>query len=479
MKDNKFDRVLSKKDTFSLAFGAMIGWAWVVMAGQWILKAGTLGTVIAFCMGGVMVFFVGMIYAELTSAMPKCGGEHVFSMRALGKNWSFICTWFIILGYVGVVVFEACAFPTVIQYIIPDFLQGYMYTVEGFDVYASWVAVAIVASIFITLMNYFGAKPAAVLNTVLTFAIAAIGIALIAGSAVNGNIENTKPLFKNGTQGLLSVAVMTPFMFVGFDVIPQAAEEINVPFKKIGRIIIMSIIMAVLWYVLISVAVAMVMSGGDMEKSTLVTADAMKKAFLNSDIAAKILIIGGMSGIITSWNSFFMGGSRAMFSLAESKMLPGFLAKLHPKYKTPTNAVFLIGLAACIGPFFGRAMMVWLMDAASFAVVLAYLIVCASFMALRKNEPDMPRPYKIKYGKFFGIMAIIMSGFMLILYFPGMPSGLILHEWAIIGMWTALGIVFYFTAKVKYKEKFGVHELEEPESLQENEAFCALADGNN
>lgn len=458
MEGSKFERVLSKKDIFAIAFGAMIGWGWVVMAGDWIKGAGTIGAILAFAIGGIMVLFVGLTYAELTAAMPQCGGEHVFSLRALGKTGSFICTWAIILGYVGVVAFEACAFPTVIQYIYPNFLKGYMYTIAGFDIYASWVAVGVVASIIITIINFFGAKSAAKLQTILTVAIAAIGIALVVGSGFSGNIENAKPLFDGGVSGILSVAVMTPFMFVGFDVIPQAAEEINVPFKKIGGIMILSIAMAVIWYIMIIIAVSLVMSKAEIDSSTLVTADAMKNAFFNSATAAKVVIIGGMAGIVTSWNSFFIGGSRAMYSLAESKMLPGFLAKLHPKYKTPTNAILLIGGISIIAPFFGRAMMVWLVDGGSFAVVLAYVLVSVSFLVLRYKEPNMPRPYKVRAGKFVGVMAILLSGFMTLLYFPGMPSGLVKEELIIVGAWSLLGVIFYAVAKAKYAD-FGEHEM--------------------
>lgn len=95
MEDSKFERVLSKKDIFAIAFGAMIGWGWVVMAGDWIKGAGTLGSIMAFIIGGIMVLFVGLTYAELTAAMPQCGGEHVFSLRALGKKW-VLCMY---LGY--------------------------------------------------------------------------------------------------------------------------------------------------------------------------------------------------------------------------------------------------------------------------------------------------------------------------------------------------------------------------------------------
>lgn len=445
MEEKNFDRVLGKKDVLALAFGAMIGWGWVILVGGWILKAGTLGAMSAFIIGGIMVIFVGLVYAELTAAMPECGGANVFSRRALGKNASFVCTWALILGYVGVVAFEACALPNVVEYLLPGFLKGYMYSVAGFDIYASWVAVGVVSSIIITAINYFGAKPAAVLQSVLTVAIAAVGIALICGSAFSGNIENTKPLFIDGIGGIMGVAIATPFMYVGFDVIPQAAEEINMPFNKIGKILILSIVMAVSWYALVIFSVSMTMKPWEMETSILVTADAMKFAFGGRQIAAQILIIAGLAGIISSWNAFLMGGSRAIYSLAQAKMLPSFLAKLHPKYKTPTNAILLIGLCSCVAPFFGKVMLTWITNAGSFGIVIAYVLVSISFMVLRKKEPDMPRPYKLKNYKFIGSMAIILASLMLLLYIPG----LIKAEWIIVGGWTVLGAIFFISAKRK------------------------------
>ena len=98
--------------------------------------------------------------------MPQCGGEHVFSYKAMGPLGSFVCTWMIVLGYVGVVCFEACALPTIVAYIYPDFLAGYLYTVAGFDIYASWLAVAILVSVFITAINIIGTKTAAILQTI-------------------------------------------------------------------------------------------------------------------------------------------------------------------------------------------------------------------------------------------------------------------------------------------------------------------------
>jgi amino acid transporter len=459
-KQETFERVLSKKDVLALAFGAMIGWGWVVMAGSWIKTAGTLGAILAFIMGGIMVLFVGLTYAELTSAMPKCGGEHVFSLRALGANASFICTWSIILGYVSVVAFEAVAFPTVLEYLVPGYIQGKMYTVAGYDVYFTWVLVGMISSIAITVINYFGVKPAAFLQGVLTLVIGAVGLSFFGGAVVNGDTANITTLFSDGSKGVLAVAVMTPFMYVGFDVIPQAAEEINLPFKKIGQILIFSVVMAVVWYVMIIYGVSLAMDSNALAGSKLATADAMKAVFFNSPLASKIMVIAGIGGIITSWNSFFVGGSRAIYSMADSKMLPKFLGKLHPKYRTPVNAVLLIGLLSTLAPLLGRKMLVWLVDAGGFTIVISYLIVAISFVVLRFKEPDMPRPYMVKKGVLVGSIAVLLSGACIFLYLPGAPSALVSYEWAIVLGWFILGGTFYAWARMSYAE-FGVHTEED------------------
>lgn len=469
---SKFDRVLGKKDVFSIAFGAMIGWGWVVLAGSWIQKAGTLGAIISFIMGGILILFVGLAYAELTSALPQCGGEQIFSLRALGPNLSYVCTWAIILSYVGVVAFESCALPTVIDYIIPGFKKGYMYSVEGADVYATWVAAGVIGSLILTVVNYLGIKPAAFMQTVFTGVIILIGIVLMLGAVKSGDTTKMEPMFQDGVPGILSVAVMTPFMLMGFDVIPQAAEEIAIPFKKIGKIILLSIFSAVLWYSLIIVAVSSLMTKGEMDTSTLVTANAMKNAFGGSKAMGNVLIIGGMAGILSSWNSFFMGGSRAIYALAEAKCLPAFLTKIHPKYKTPSNAVLLIGLISTIAPFFGASMLEWLTNAGGLGAVTAYMMVSISFVVLRKKEPELKRPYRVKNYKFVGAMAVILSIGMISCYLPGMPSGLGTPEWIIIGSWVLLGVIFYIYAKRKFPE-FGrvIHiEMEEVEEKKKGKS---------
>lgn len=462
---SKFDKVMGAWDILVIAFGTMIGWGWVINSGDWITTAGFAGSIIAMLIGGVMVFFVGLTYAELTSAMPQCGGEHVFSYRAMGPTGSFVCTWMIILGYVATSAFEATALPTVITYLFPEFNQVYLYSIAGKDIYLTTILLGVGVAVLITFINIRGAKTAAILQTVLTAIIAIAGILLVVGSAVNGDGANiTGQMWESGTGTTLGsvfkVACMTPFLFIGFDVIPQAAEEINVPYKKIGKIMLLSIFLDVAWYLLIIFAVCYIMpqSAIAQEMSSqngLVSAKAIEIAF-RSPLMGKVLIIGGLCGIITSWNSFLMGGSRALYSMGESLMIPKMFGKLG-KHKTPEAAIILCGIACVVAPFFGRGVLVWLVDAASFGCVIAYMFVSISFCILRKKKPEMERPYKVKAGRFVGVMAVLMAGFMTLLYIvpASFSAALVWQEWVVVGIWLALGVFFYFYSKKKYGAEFG------------------------
>lgn len=459
-----FQKVLRTRDVIMLAFGAMIGWGWVVSSGQWIQAGGVLGTVVGFLIGGLMIYLVGLTYAELTPAMPKSGGAMNFSYAAFGPTGSYITIWALALSYIGVVCFEACSFATIMQYVVPNFLQGYLYTVAGYDVYLSWVTVAILASALILYINFIGTKSAAKFQNILTCIIAGVGLTLVAGSAFNGDIENLAcQAFVGEDAGtmignILKVAIMTPFFLFGFDIIPQAAEEINVPLKRLGRLMVLSIALAVVFYAMVVVAIGLVMSPAQIQESMastgMVTADAIAVAFSNVAMT-KVLIIGGLCGIVTTWNSFLIGGSRVLFSMSKARMLPSIFSRLHTKYNTPYIAILFLGIISMVAPFFGRVMLVWIVDAANFACCLAYCLVAMSFIVLRKKKPNLPRPFRVNNGILIGVLATIMAGFMAIMYIiPGTNCSLIWQEWIIVGGWTIMGLFLAFRAKRIYKSEF-------------------------
>ena len=135
--------------------------------------------------------------------------------------------------------------------------------------------------------------------------------------------------------------------------------------------------------------------------------------------------------------------------MGKSGMLPAWFAKLHPKYKTPSNAILFIGGISAIAPFFGEQVLSWISNTASLSTVIAYSLVAVSFLVLRKKEPDMHRPYKIRNGNLVGGIAVILTMGMMALYLPGMPSGLNIPEWSIIAIWITIGVPMYLTARKK------------------------------
>ncbi|MDG5486064.1 APC family permease [Mycolicibacterium gadium] len=453
-EDASLLKVLGNWDVLALGFGAMIGFGWVVLTGDWIGSAGTLGAVLAMTAGGVIMGVVGLTYAELTAAMPKAGGEHNFLLRGMGPRWSFIGSWGIVGGYVTIVAFEAVALPRTALYLFPGLNQIYLWEVAGSPVYLTWALVGAIAAVVITTINILGVKFASVAQTFVVVLLLVIGLMLVFGSFTGGSTDNMQPLFTGGAAGFFAVLVVVPFLFVGFDVIPQSAEEVNVPARQIGRLVVIAVILATIWYVMTILTTSSAMSAADLTEADIATADAFGVLF-SSDLMAKLLIAGGIAGILTSWNSLLLGASRLMYSMARSGMLPAWFGKLHPKFRTPVNALLFIGGLSFIAPFLGEAMLGWLVDSGSPSIVIAYLLVSVVFLVLRRREPQMDRPLRVggkgNAGLAIGGAAVVLCVGLLSLYLPGMPAFLDVQPWILFGAWWVLGAVFLLRIPTRIK----------------------------
>lgn len=208
----------------------------------------------------------------------------------------------------------------------------------------------------------------------------------------------------------------------------------------------LSVAMAIAWYGLIVLGVSLLLNEDIFGTTEIIAAEANSMIFGE---AGRLAMLGaGLAGIVTSWNAFIVGGSRAIYALARANLLPAALSKLHPKYRTPYNAILLIGGLSIIGPFFGRPVLVWLVDAGGLGIVIAYAMVALSFLILRRKEPNLERPYKVPFGNFIGILALILSISLGFLYMPGSPSALIWpQEWIIIIGWSILGVILFLVAR--------------------------------
>lgn len=450
MSEEKLKRSFGTKDVFTLAFGTMIGWGWIMLSGQWAASAGMMGAIIAYVVGAVLCVFVGLVYSELTPAIPYTGGSVVFSYKAMGYWPAVLAGLATAFAYLGVAAWEGPAFSTAINYVVEIPKAGKLWSIKGDDVYVSVACVSIIASLIITYLNYKGAKQAAVFQTIATGGLIAVGLVFLTGGAFMGKPEYTKPLFTD-FKGFSAVLLMVPAMFVGFDVIPQSASEMNVPLKKIPKILILSICAAALWYMAMIFATSISAPASVRLNGVIPVADAMAFNF-GSPVWGKICIIGAICGILTSWNGFLYGGARVLYALANAKMLPEVLAKIHPKHNTPSNAVLLCGALSTFSCLLGKGALVWFVNASSFGVVLVYFMATLSFVVLRKKQPQLERPYKVGNAKVVGFMAILVSLFFAYLYLPMGPSPLAPIEWIFVIGWFVFGGILAIYARNKYKD---------------------------
>jgi amino acid transporter len=444
---NKLKRVLSRADVLALSFGSMIGWGWIMLPGQWIHEAGVGGALIAFLIGGFMFALVGLTYAELTPALPIAGGEMAFAYRGLGQFWAWVGGWSISFAYIGVASWEAIAISTACDYLFHIPKIGYLWTVSGYDVYLSWAAVGIAGGIILTALNIFGVKPAAIFQIMGSLGLVICGILFIFGGAAFGSTENIGPLF-TGFGGLVSVLIITPSMYLGFDVISQSTEEMNIPLPDIAKVLMFSIFLAAAWYILIIIGTAIAAPALIRDNALVPVADVASYAFQVS-IFGKIMIMGGVCGILTSWNGYIVGASRIIFAMGNVKMLPRSFAAIHPKYQTPVAALAMVGFICCLSPLLGKNASLWFLNSAAVGTIINYLMVSISFIIIRKREPFLARPFEVKRWKLVGAGAIASSLFFLYLFTPFSGNPLVwTKEWILIIVWILLGIVLAFTSAI-------------------------------
>ncbi|MEO1170844.1 MAG: APC family permease [Myxococcota bacterium] len=246
---SELKRSVSRSGFFALAFGSMIGVGWVTAVGGWLNSAGPLGAILAFVAGGGLILMIGLCYAELCAMLPVSGGEVAYSYAAFGPSKSYAIGSLLAFGYLAVSVFEAISVAKVTGYLIPGIDRWPLYAVGGEVVYGSQLALSLVTTAIITAVNYRGVRAASRFQSGLVVLFAVAAAAFIGAGLVGGRIEHLTPAFGEQTatlgplRGVAAVFVTAPFWFVGFDTIPQAAEEAEAAIAPgaLARLLIASI----------------------------------------------------------------------------------------------------------------------------------------------------------------------------------------------------------------------------------------------
>jgi amino acid transporter len=156
--------------------------------------------------------------------------------------------------------------------------MGFLWNMASYDVYFSWSIVGMIFSIIQTILNLIGVKPSAIFQVSATIGLAIAGLAFFFGGVAFGDTKNLTPLWTNGA-GMVSVMLMAPSMYVGFDVIPQSAEEMNITLKTIGKILIFSVFLTATWYILMILGISLSAPEEIRMTAKVPVADAMAYAY--------------------------------------------------------------------------------------------------------------------------------------------------------------------------------------------------------
>jgi amino acid transporter len=449
-------KALGAGEYFTLSFAAIIGIGWIVMLGNWLRLGGPMGAVLAFAVAGVVMMLVGLCYAEICTMIPASGGEIAYAYEVFGPRASFVSGWFLALIWISATSFEAICTGWVASILFP-FLRGpVLYTVRGTPVMAGPLVISLAGTLFLTFLNYHGMEGSARFQDVFTWTKIAISVLLVGAAILWGRVDNVRPLFATGTDhrvtwlGILQVLATAPYWLAGFNTVAQVMEE-KKPESSYGAVafaLLASIAAGALFYGAIILSCSMATPWRDILEEDLPAAAAFRAA-LHSDLGAKLLLASGLLGLLATWNSVFVAGSRTLFALGRARMIHPTFAYIDPRFGSPTASIIWVGALSTTGVMMGRGALQPIVNMDSSCFMLTYIMVCVAIIRMRSTAPALRRPFRVPGGVWTAGIATAASVSMAIesFYLPyAAGRGQVPVEWIVFIAWTVMGVGFWALA---------------------------------
>ncbi len=445
-------REIGLRSLFTLGFGTIIGVGWITVLGSLLTSGGSLGAILAFAAGSLVMVAIGLCYAELASLYAVSGGEVVYTYEMYGPMLSFIAGWFLAFNYIAVTAFEAISVGWITATLIPGIDGPVLYTVLGQEVRAGSLILSLGVMAVIIWVNFRGAKSAALFQDIVTGILIVASLIFILFGLSWGSVENLPPLFvvdRPWYWGVLAVFATTPFWFMGFNIIPQGLGELdeNAQTHLVPRVIIFSVLLAGLFYCLVILTAAMSLPRDELLSFDLPIVGAFNAAFQSPTIG-KIILLAGLCGLISTWNALFFAATRVVFTLGRARLAPLAFSRIHPRFGSPLVAVLFVGAVATLVTLMGRNAILPIVNTSSSALAFILLLVVAGVTRLRRRHAERPAPYRVPASRFVLPIATVSAFAMLIasLYEPlhNAPSGAMPAEWIILILWSALGVFIWW-----------------------------------
>jgi len=431
-------RSLGLLDATMVGMGAMIGAGIFVLTG---LAAETAGpaAVLVFLLNGVVTAFTAVSYAELAAAIPESGGGYAFVKEAFSPFLSFLMGWMLWFAYMIAGALYAIGFGSnfvTFLGLVGVHLPGTA-TLGPVSVPVGATLLSLVIVFLLVGLNALSASASGGAETLVTLVKIAILLVFAGFGAFAVDLGNFDPLFTQGAASLLPAMGLTFIAFEGYDLIATVTEEVKNPTENIPKAIGYSLVATVVVYLLV-VFVAVGTLGAERLGAAGETAIAEAAAGFMPTLpvvgsGATLVAFGAVFSTVSALNAVVLASSRVAFAMGRADQLGGGLGRIHHRFGTPLRAVVVSAVVMVLAVAFVPINQV--SNLSSLFFLLSFVLVNGAVIKLRRERPDLARPYEIPYYPLFPVLGILCN----------VALGLFIDPviWGMGALWLGLGAAGY------------------------------------
>lgn len=429
---------LNKLDVLALVIGSIIGWGSFTLPGnEFLPNSGLINTIIGLFIGGFSILFIEKGYKYMMiKGKKEDGGEFSYTYQHLGKKHGFIVGWSLSLCYLSLVPLNATAFVLVLKIVFKELVSWvYLYSIAGYQIYLSDILLAWFIIIIFAIINIKGIHISSFVQNILILLLIINVISIFFTMLFKVDLHafnlNYISSYRFDLKQIALVLAIVPFLFVGFDVIVQMSTDLGFDRKKSSIVAIIGILIGAAIYSLLNFITALSYSVNELDGKTWALGEGVLENM--GVLGFALLCIALLAAVTGGINGFMLSSSKLLGSLATYKLIPSKYAHQNKKYVYDKSIIF-ISIVSMIAPFFGREVIIYIVDLCSVLAALTYAYVC--FISIRYTESLLSKILVC-------IGFIIAISFIVLLLFPTSPTFLSIPSLLFMVAWGALGLAYY------------------------------------